>query len=304
MKILVVGATGVLGRPVVRRLLARGVAVRALTRAPERAADLAQQGAEVVAGDLVDKGSLERACSGVDRVLAAAHALLGRGRYRSERVDDAGHRALISAARAAHVDRFVYISASLAAPDHPIDFLRTKFAIEEHLRHSGIAHAILRPTAFMEQHVHEFNGKSVLKTGRAKLVGSGNKQRNFVAGEDVAKFAVHALLDERVPSSPMKIGGPGNFSNLEVARLYAKLAGVELRESHLPPVVARVMAGVVKPFHPGLSRLLKVLALPDSGNDEVFDSTALQLVHPEIQLTTVESFVRARIAEAGVRSSV
>ena len=101
MKILVVGATGVLGRSVVRRLLAAGVAVRALARTPEHAAGLANQGAEVVEGDLVDAGSLERACAGTDRVLAAAHSLLGRGRYRSDRVDGAGHRALIDAARAA-----------------------------------------------------------------------------------------------------------------------------------------------------------------------------------------------------------
>ena len=304
MKILVVGATGVLGRQIVRRLLAQGAEVRALTRAPERAADLARQGAEVVAGDLVDKGSLERACSGVDRVLAAAHALLGRGRHRSERVDDAGHRALIDAARAAGVGRFVYISASAAAADHPIDFFRTKFAIEEVLQRSGVAHVILRPTAFMEQHVHEFNGKSVLKTGRAQLIGSGNKQRNFVAAEDVAQFAVHALLSERAPSSPLHIGGPGNYSNTEVAQLYAKLAGTKLRVSHLPPSVARFIAGAVGPFHPGLSRLLKLLALPDDAYSEAFDCTALQRAHPEIQLTTVESFVRARITEAGVRSSV
>ena len=304
MRILVIGATGVLGRPVVRRLLAQGAEVRALTRSPDRAADLAQLGAEVVAGDLVDKGSLERACSGVDRVLATAHSLLGRGRYRSERVDDAGHRALIDAARAARVGRFVYISANAAAPDHPIDFLRTKFAIEEHLQRSGIPHVILRPTAFMEQHVHEFNGKSVLRTGRARLVGPGTKVRNFVAAEDVAQFAVRALVSERTPTPPLDIGGPGNHSNLEVAQLYAKLAGIELRVSHLPPLVARVGAAVAEPFHPGLARLLKVLALPDDAPSEVFDCTALQLAHPEIQLTALETFVRARIAEAGVRSSV
>jgi len=239
MKILVVGATGVLGRSVVRRLLAAGVAVRALARTPKHAAGLANQGAEVVEGDLVDAGSLERACAGTDRVLAAAHSLLGRGRYRSDRVDGAGHRALIDAARAAGVERFVYTSAANASHDHPVDFFRTKAAIEDYLRTSGIAHVILRPTAFMEHHVHEFNGKSVLATGRARLIGTGEKKRNFVAADDVAQYAVVALTAEPMPSQPIEIGGPANLTNREIAELYARTAGVPLRISRMPAPVAR-----------------------------------------------------------------
>ncbi len=128
--VLVVGATGALGRPAVRLLRERGVAVRALSRHPEQAADLAALGAETVAGDLTDTASLQRACQGATRVLACAHGLLGRGRFRSEAVDDAGHRALLKAARAAGVERFVYTSALGAHADHPIDCFRTKAAIE------------------------------------------------------------------------------------------------------------------------------------------------------------------------------
>ena len=69
MRTLVVGATGALGRPATRLLLERGVAVRALSRHPERAADLVALGAETVAGDLADLGSLARACDGVTFVL-------------------------------------------------------------------------------------------------------------------------------------------------------------------------------------------------------------------------------------------
>src|SRR4051812_26471031 len=154
-KVLVVGATGALGRPVVRLLRERGVAVRALNRHPAQANDLAALGAEVVAGDLADPHSLARACAGATRVLAAAHGLLGRGRARSEAVDDVGHRSLI-AARSAGVRRFVYTSGYGVGPDHPIDFFRTKHAIEQALAASGLDAVVLRPTAFMEHHVHAF----------------------------------------------------------------------------------------------------------------------------------------------------
>ena len=138
MKTLVVGATGALGRPTVRLLRAAGIPVRALNRHPADAADLPALGAEVVAGDLADAASLVRALDGVDRVLVTAHGMLGRGRHSSAHVDDRGHRDLIAASRAAAVKRFVYVSAYGAGPDHPVDFFRTKHAVEQVLAASGL----------------------------------------------------------------------------------------------------------------------------------------------------------------------
>ncbi len=85
--ILIVGATGILGRETARLLLDAGHHVRALARSPMKAADLKEAGADVMQGDLLDRPSLERACEGVEAVLAAAHAILGRGKYSSEHVD-------------------------------------------------------------------------------------------------------------------------------------------------------------------------------------------------------------------------
>src|SRR5690242_813390 len=130
MLVLVVGASGVLGRETVRCLHAAGHRVRGMTRDGRRMRDLESLGAEPVIGDLTDRASLMRACADVDRVFAAAHGALSRGRNRSEAVDDVGHRSMIDVARDAGVARFVYTSAHGAAPNQPIDFFRTKWAIE------------------------------------------------------------------------------------------------------------------------------------------------------------------------------
>ena len=297
LRVLVVGASGALGRPTIQALLARQVAVRGLCRHPEVAADLAAAGAEIVPGDLTDRASLERALSGVTRVLAAAHGLLGRGRWRSEAVDDAGHRALIDAARAAGVERFVYTSALLAAPGMPVDFGRTKHAIEQAVAASGMACAILRPTAFMEHHVHAFNGLNVLTKGKAQLVGPGTKPRNFVAASDVAQFAVRALLDDPLPFTRLDIGGPDHASNLEVAALYTRLAGVPLKVSRLPAGVARVMSVLARPLHPGMARLMHLLSLPDDAFDERFEGAAALEQRFGMRLTSLEDFVTARVRE-------
>ena len=301
MKTLVVGATGALGRPTVRLLRTAGVEVRALNRHPAAAADLAALGAEVVAGDLADAASLVRALDGVDRVLAAAHGMLGRGRHASANVDDRGHRDLIAASRAAGVKRFVYVSAHGAGPGHPVDFFRTKHAIEQALTQSGLDAVVLRPTAFMEQHVHLFNGRNVLDKGKARLIGPGTKPRNFVCAEDVAALAVRALREDPPPFRRLEIGGPGHYSNAEVAALYAKIAGVPARASHLPAGVAAALSVLARPLHPGVARVLRILSLPDDAYSERFHSDVDFERDFGVRMTTLEAFVRRQVEAAGRR---
>ena len=299
MKILVVGATGALGRPVVKALLAQGVAVRVVCRHPEHAVDLAALGAEVCAGDLADSASIARACLGIDRVLACAHGLLGRGRHRSEIIDDRGHRALIAAASAAAVQRFVYTSAYGAAADSPIDFFRTKWVIEQCLAASGLDTVVLRPTAFMEHHAHRFIGQGLLATGKVRLIGPGTKARNFVCAEDVARVAVRALLEDPPPWRCLDIGGPGHFSNVEVAALYARAAGIPLRIQHLPRRLAAMMAALARPLHPGLARVLHLSSLPDEAFDEHFHGGTDFEAELGLPMTTLEDFVRRQVDAAG-----
>jgi uncharacterized protein YbjT (DUF2867 family) len=296
--ILVVGATGALGRPVVKLLRQRGVAVRTLNRHPEQATDLAALGAEVVKGDLIDPGSLRRACVGVTGVLACAHGILGRGRWRSEAVDDAGHRSLIDAARDARVGRFVYISGHGVRADHPVDFFRTKHRIEQVLASSGLEHAIVRPTAFMEHHVHNFVGKSLLEKGKVQLIGPATKPRNFIAATDIAPFVVRALLDEPLPFRTLTIGGHGHLSNLDVARAYAHAAGIELKVSHLPTPAARLIAALASPVHPGMARIMRMLGLPDDAFDEHYGGAAEFEATHGVRLKRTEEFIAEQVALA------
>lgn len=294
-RLLVIGATGALGRPLVHSLLERGIAVRAACRHPEQAADLADRGAEVVAADLIDRASLQRACAGVERLVMAAHGILGRGRWRSEAVDGAGLASLIEVARDAGVQRIVYCSALEASADHPVDFFRTKFQGEQALRASGLPHAVLRPSAFMEQHVHLFNGLGLLSKGRVELIGPGSKPRNFVAATDVARFAQRALLDDPLPFATLDIGGHDHASNAEVAALYARLSGLPLKTRHLPRPAATLIAALAGPFNPGLARIMRIFALPDDAFEERFEGAADLEARFGLRLTRLQDFVAAQV---------
>jgi uncharacterized protein YbjT (DUF2867 family) len=268
-----------------------------MARDPLKAADLKQLGAEVIPGDLIDHASLTRACVGVEKVLAAAHSLLGTGQYRSEAVDDLGHRALIDAAKTAGVQHFVYTSARGAGPNHPTDFFRTKYKIEQYLKSSGLNHAILRPSAFMEHHVHLFIGKDILEKGAATIYGAGDNPNNFVAGRDVARFAVIALTDPKAKGQTIEIGGPDNPTKNQVAEMYMRLSGRAAKVNHVPTLMMRVMSPILRPIQPVLSRLMSFSAWADMDN-MAFDPTALVKDYP-MELTRVEDYIHARVAEVG-----
>lgn len=292
--ILVVGSTGVLGREVVARLRAQQRPVRAMTRSLDRAAGLAQQGAEVVQGDLVDAASLSRACHGVTHVVAAAHAMIGSGRNRSEAVDDAGHRALVDAAREAGVTHLIYTSALGASPQHPLDFFRTKHEVEHYVKASGLSYTIVRPSAFMEWHAHAFNGKGIVERGKTLILGSGTKRRNFVAATDVAALVVQALTDPSMRGQTIEIGGPQNFTDNEVAALYGRVLGITPKVTHVPPAVLRAASAVLRPIAPGFSRVMRLAGFPDDAYDGTFDPSMTLQAYP-MRLTTLEEFIRERV---------
>src|SRR5437763_8745769 len=193
---LIVGASGLLGSVVAQRLLAQGKPVRAMTRNPLSLAHLQQQGTEVVSGDLRNPTSLLSPCEGVEQVLAAAHALVGKGDNNPQTVDDAGNRHLIDAAKAAGVKNFIFVSVQGASPDSPLEFFRIKYRTEEYLRASGLSFTILRPGAFMDLWA-QLIGRPRLEQDKTTIFGRGNNPINFVAVEDVARFVCTVLADPR-----------------------------------------------------------------------------------------------------------
>jgi uncharacterized protein YbjT (DUF2867 family) len=292
--ILIVTANSRLGGAVARLLRESGRPVRGLVRSPDKGQALAPLGVEIVIGDLRQPESLRRACQGATAVVAAAHAFLGGWGNRSSAVDWKGHCSLIDAAREAGVDCFIYTSALGADQGHPVPFLRYKAAVEEYLRSSGLDYTIIRPSSFMETHAHQLIGQPLLDKGKANVLGEGNSPRNFVAVSDVARLVVMALDNPAARGQTIEIGGPGNYSNNQVAEMYATGIGGNVRINHMPRPVVRIMSGVMRPFQPGLSQVMRY-ALHEDTSNATFDPTLTLQSYP-MALTRLEDFVQAQLA--------
>jgi uncharacterized protein YbjT (DUF2867 family) len=288
--ILIVGASGRLGKAIARQALGAGKAVRASSREPEeRLGDIKAAGAEVIAADLRDPASLQRACQGAQAVVASAHGAVDGWGNHSKLVDDKGHRDLVNAAKAAGVEHFIYISAMDAAPDHPAPWIRFKAGVEEYLAKSGIDYTIIRPTAFMETYAHLLLGQALIEKGKVSVFGEGNSPRNFVSVEDVARFVIIALEDPRAKGDIIEVGGPDNPTTNEVAQMYAERIDGEVKIGNMPRAMLKVMSTLMKPFQPGMSQIMMYAYLEDI-HGSPFDMGPTLAKYP-IELTPIEQFV-------------
>lgn len=252
--ILVVGATGLLGGNVTRRLVARGHTVRVAVRDPSR---VSLPGVEVVRGDFRDPASLRAAAQGVAQVFTTANSFLGRGAASPTRVDVPGYSALVAAAREAGVSRLVHVSAWGIAPGSPVDYFRVKHQVDEVIRAGGVPWVLLRPSAFLEVWAGVIGGE-IAKTGTAQVFGDGLTVSNYIAVDDVAEFAARVLERPDVVNEAIDLGGPSTLSTLAFVELLGRRAGRPVRIKHLPVAMLRVLPVLVRPFNELAARFLSL----------------------------------------------
>jgi uncharacterized protein YbjT (DUF2867 family) len=197
--ILVTGATGRQGGAIARELLASGYRVRAMTRHPEApaAGALAGLGAEVVAGDLDDAPSLERAVAGA----WGAFAVQNTWEAGVEREEEQGLR-FAEIARSQGIQHFVYSSVGSAHRKTGIPHFENKWRVEERVRRLGFpSHVILRPVFFMDNFVSPWFLPSI-QEGTLAMGIKPQTVLQVIAVSDIGKygrwaFEKHAELNRR-----------------------------------------------------------------------------------------------------------
>ena len=293
-RLLIVGATGVLGSAVAKHFITKGLHVKCFVRNKEKAAELAEAGGELVVGDLTNEASIINACKNVDVVIASAHGMLGKGKNKSENVDDAGHKNLVDAAAKANVQQFIYASINGLYANHPIDFFRTKYAVEQHLINSKLNYTILRLPAFMEWHAHKLLGKSIIDKGKVTILGKGENPTNFIAVDDIVQALNIMVGNPAYYNKIISLAGPENISRNQVASIYGRLSNKTPKVSHVPVGALNVLAAIINPFHPGVARIMKFSAYTDNADAtmNVNDSVKQFGLRP----TTIEEFIKKQVS--------
>jgi nucleoside-diphosphate-sugar epimerase len=243
MQILVVGATGVLGRQVVPRLVERGHSVRAVVRRPEAAHGLAAAGVEIAAGDILEAESLLAAARGCDAALHLATAIPKPGGdwSRNDRIRRDGTRNLLAAAAANGVRRYVQQSIVMlygdtgqtsvdeAAPLQPSPVIQSAADMEQMVQAAALDWCILRGGLFYGAGAGLEDGwRQAARAGTLQLPGDGSDLISLIHVVDMARAVVLAV--EGAP--------PGSIYNVvddEPARYADLLAYVAAQVGSSPP---------------------------------------------------------------------
>jgi len=280
--ILVAGGSGRLGTLIVRRLAARSLCVRVVTRDRKRTAHLEPAGVEVIEGDVRDRTSLDGAMVGVSTVVSAIHGFGDIGNVSPASVDRDGNRNLVTAAAAAKAN-VVLMSIVGASAEHPIELFRMKYAAEEHLRASGTPWTIVRATAFAEFWL-DLLDQTAGGSGRPVIFGRGTNPINFVSVSDVAALVEHVVVDPSARGATFQVGGPKNVSFNELAASLQCASGRTAPPRHIPRSMLRLLAAVLGPVRPNRARQMRAAIAMDT-MDLTFAPTDLHRRFPELPVT-------------------
>src|SRR5438270_13369244 len=224
--ILITGASGSVGRAVLKEVARSGDKHRAMYRSKEEAAK-APPGTEAVVADFSDKSSLAAALKGVESVYLVCSPI-------PQLVQLEGNA--IEANEAAGVRRIV-LNSALGAGDHPKSFPSWHRKVEDKLKGSKIAHCILRPNSFL-QNIVTYYAPSIRAQG-AFYSSMGNARTSYLDVRDIAAVAAKALRNGEHDGKTYELNGPEALTCAEVAEKITRNTGAPARYVDHPPDAQR-----------------------------------------------------------------
>ena len=209
--IVVTGATGKIGKELVRQLAARGAAVRALSRHAGRGEEI--PGVEWVAADLAQREHLVSAFAGAEKLF-----LLTANSEDMVRLQ----KNALEAARQAGVRHVVKLSA-LGASDHSLSVIGLwHYNVERLLRESGLAWTLLRPHHFMDNLLDQ--RKNILREG-VVYSAAGEGRIPFIDTRDIAAVAAVALTEPGHEGKAYTLTGPEALSYGQATEILSRVLG-------------------------------------------------------------------------------
>ncbi len=226
--ILVIGATGMLGQPVVKLLKKDGFDVRIFTRNKSKASKIFNNKFEIYEGDFLNKESLKKAMEGSFGV----HINI------SGENEQKGVENIVEIASQKGIERITYISGTTVSEENTyFPQTKRKYLAEKTIKESGIPYTIFCPAWFME---------SLSKYVRGKLAFVFGKQStpyHFVAAEDYARMVSTSYKLEEAKNKRFFIHGPESILFHEALKQYCSVLHPEIKKiTTIPYWLANIIA--------------------------------------------------------------
>ena len=229
-RILVIGATGLLGEPVAFHLKQSGFIVRLMVRDIEKATKRFGTEIEIVKGNINDVESLKKA---LDSCLGVHINLSGD-------LEQLGVENVSSVAPKLKLQRITYISGTSVAEENTwFPLIKRKFLAEKTIRGSGVPYSIFCPTWFME------NLPKFVRGSRAFVFGKQPNPYHLIAADDYARMVAASYGLEEAINKRFIIHGPEGILVHEAVKRYCNVFHPEIKKvSTMPYWVATIIASI------------------------------------------------------------
>jgi uncharacterized protein YbjT (DUF2867 family) len=230
-RVTIVGASGFIGRYVVKRLAAEGAVICAVSRHARDAGFLRPMGdvgqVATFDADINDERALTAVIAGSDAVINAVGILYERGKQTFEALHHQGPARLARLAKAAGVRHFVHISSISADPTAPSAYARTKAAGEEAVRAAFADAVILRPALVFGPEDSFFNRFAAMAryVPALPLIGGGHAKFQPVYVGDIAAAIVAVLSHAEAGGKTYELAGPAVFDLKQLFALMLHVIG-------------------------------------------------------------------------------
>jgi uncharacterized protein YbjT (DUF2867 family) len=282
-RVLIAGATGYLGRFIVKELTRRGYWVRALSRDTRKIESVRQYIDDLFVGQATQPETLSGICKDIDIVISSLGITSQKDGLTYMDVDYQGNKNLLNEAIKENVPRFMYISVFNANRLRHLEIVKAKEEFAAELKATDLAHVIVRPNGFFSDMKEFFN---MARRGRVYLFGNGEYRANPIHGADLARACVEHLDSN---DGEWDIGGPEILTQNEIASQAFEVLKQKPKVTRIPVWINNLVIKSARFFTP----------VKTYGPIEFFMTVlAMDMIAPTYGQQTIKNYFK-EISEAG-----
>ncbi len=293
MKILLVGATGTLGRQIAKKAIEDGHDVRCIVRNPRKASFLQEWGCELTKGDLLKKDDISYALQEIEAVIDASTSRPDDSKSIYE-TDWEGKLNLFNECEENGIKRIIFLSILLTEQFRNVPLMDVKFCTEKLLEQSKFNYTIFKCAAFMQGVIGQF-AIPILDSQAVWMSGSPTKIA-YINTQDMANIIVSSLENTATFKMSLPLVGPKAWNANEIISICEKYSNKKAKVFRVADFIIKATQSAVSFFEDSLNiaERLAFAEVTSSGKELNADMTkTLELLNIEISsMTSLESYIK------------
>ena len=293
MKILLVGATGTLGRQIAKQAIEEGHDIRCIVRNPRKASFLQEWGCELTKGNILRKNDISYALQDIEAVIDASTSRPD-DKESIYQTDWEGKLNLFNECENKGIKRVIFLSILLTENFRNVPLMDVKYCTEKLLEKSDFEYTIFQSAAFMQGVISQF-AIPILDNQAVWMSGAPTKIA-YMNTQDMAKIIVASIENEKTFKNKLPLVGPKAWDANEIIALCEKYSKRKAKIFRVADFILKATQSAVSFFQDSLNvaERLAFAEVTSSGKELNADmKKTLDLLDiKETEMTSLESYIK------------